>query len=122
MHISLKELFIHRQYMDGPVYYYFDRKTYTVCDKEHMEDAQDLPYARYLPLFQVDEQVLQKEYIQRYMPKATWRKFQESPFCFGAFIERANEESAWWEFYKKAVYNQARQWCMENHIAFVDEV
>jgi hypothetical protein len=121
MRISLKELFIHRQYMDGPVYYYFDRKTYTVCDREHMEDEQDLPYVRYIPLFQVDEQALQKAYIQQYMPKGTWRKLQESPLCFGAFIEINHKERAWWDFYMKVVYDQAKQWCMENHIVFEDD-
>ena len=114
MRISLKELFIHRQYTDGPVCYYFDRKTYTITSEENREDSQNTPYVRYIPLFQIDEQILQMEFIQKYMPKGTWRKFQEGPFCFGAFIERAHEERAWWEFYKKAVYNQARQWCMEN--------
>lgn len=121
MRISLTELFIHRQYADTPVYYCFDRKTYTVCDKEHMEEAQDLPYVRYIPLFQVDEQALQKEYVQQYMPKGTWRKLQEDSYCFDAFIERCNEGRAWWDFYEKAVHDLARQWCIENHIVFVDQ-
>ena len=122
MRISLKELFIYRQYTDGPVYNYFDRRTYTVCREEHLDNVQNTPYVRYIPLFQVDEQALQNEFIQRYMPKGAWRKFQDSLYCFEEFMQRNNEWYHWWDFYKKAVYTIARQWCIEHHIAFVDEV
>ncbi len=120
MCISLNDFFWHRQYADAPVYYYFDRKTYAICEKEHMEDAQDMPYARYIPLFQVDEQALQNEFIQQCMYKGAWRKFQECPYCFEEFMQRSNEWSHWWDFYKKSVCDIARQWCVENHISFAD--
>lgn len=122
MHISLKELFIYRQYTDGPVHNYFDRKTYTVCREAQLDNEQNAPYIRYIPLFQVDEQALQNEFIQGYMPKGAWRKFLECPFCFEEFMQRNNEWYHWWDFYKKAICDIARQWCVENHIAFVDEV
>ena len=121
MRISLNDFFRHCQYTDGPVYYYFDRKTYTICEKERMEDALDVPYVRYIPLFQVDEKALQDEFIQQYMYKGAWRKFQDSPYCFEEFMQRNNEWYHWWDFYKKSVYQIARQWCMDNLISFVDE-
>ncbi len=121
MRISLLELFSHRQYTDFPVSYYFDRKTYTICWKEQLEDPQDTPYPRYIPLFRVDEQALQNDYIQRFMGKSAWRKYQEGTDCFRTFMDRNGEWDGWWRFYEKTVFEIAKQWCGENHISFVDD-
>ena len=118
MRISLKELFSHSQYTNRPVYYYFDKKTYTICDINSLDHQQNLPYIRYIPLFQVDEEAIQQEYILRFMGKRAWRKFQESSVCFEAFMQTNNEWNSWWRFYQQTVYALIKQWCNDNHIVF----
>ena len=118
MRISLTELFAYQQYANRPVYYFFDRKTYTICDITSLDLRQDLPYIRYIPLFQVDEEAIQQDYILRFMGKRAWRKFQESIFCFEEFMQMNNEWNSWWRFYQQTVDEIARQWCTDNHIAF----
>ena len=118
MRISLEELFIHRQYANYPIYYYFDRKTYTICPADLLEQNQDVPYVRYIPLFQHNNEEMQNEYIQRFMGKKAWMDYKESTFCFEEFMQRNRKWDSWWDFYYKSVCDFARKWCIENHIAF----
>ncbi|MBO5322735.1 MAG: hypothetical protein J6A88_01360 [Oscillospiraceae bacterium] len=117
MHISLQDLFAHRQYTNHPVYYYLDRKTYKICAVNSLKH-QNLPYIRYIPLPQVDEEYIQQQYLQQFMGKGALSKFYESTFCFEELMHRCNEWNSWWRFYEKTVFEIARQWCTENNIVF----
>jgi len=120
MHIPLKELFLYRQYTDGPVFYYFDRKKYTIISLESIESSQDLPYERYIPIFQVDEKALQNSYIQRFMGKSAWHKYQNASLCFEEFLQRNGAWNSWWDYYKESVCDIARQWCKKHGVSFVE--
>lgn len=121
MYIKLSELFIYRQYKAYPISFYFDRKTYTVVSSTFFcEHKYDEVYERFIPLFQIDEERIQDNFIREFNNKKLLRDYENKTVCFEAFARDCSIWRQWWDYYKKIVYQIASDWCRDNHIRYVD--
>ena len=65
MYINLETLFLHRQYVDHPIYYYFDKKSYTIVEVNNPNQppkSDTEHYERYIPIFNIDENKIINDY------------------------------------------------------------
>lgn len=120
VHISLKELFQYRQYNESSPAYCFDRKTYTICDIAIVNTQEESPYSRYIPLFQIDQCQLEKDYILQFLGKKELRRFEITTDCFEAFMQKLGLWQSFWNYYVAAVCDIAKQWCIENNLVFCE--
>ena len=118
MQIELKTLFIYRQYVDYPMAYYFDRKTYNIVDAAASLELTDETYERCIPLFQIDEEALQDEFILQLNNKKILSDYRQRTVCFGEFIDKRYLGDSWWRFYEGKVYEAAADWCQKNNIKY----
>jgi len=116
--ISISELFKYRQYVDAAVYYCFDKKEYKICDISFLETKSDTPYQRFISLLQIDEKVIQDNYIQSLNDKHISREYQETTLCFNAFAESKSLWQDWWKYYITAVFELEKIWCEDNNIKY----
>lgn len=121
MYIHIEELFRHRQYTDFPMAYCFDRKTYTICDSVYLDLPNEGFYERYIPLFQIDQDAIENNYIQQLNNREILRAFQQKDICFEAFIQQNALWDDWWQYYKETVYQIAEQWCEINAIKYKEK-
>lgn len=115
-------LFVYRQYVDYPVQYYFDRKTYAVCEMTSVLDEEIAYYRRYVPLFQIDEESIICDFIMQLNDCRMLRKYIERTVCTEEFLQQNRLWDSWWLYYREAVFRVAEQWCMENSINLKKDV
>lgn len=104
-----------------PDCYCFDRKTYRLCDISHLATKSDETYVRYIPLFQVDKDAIENDFILDLHDKHLLRKYSTSDVCFEEFVQRNNLWNPWWTYYKRAVTQIAIHWCENNNINYRNE-
>lgn len=121
MKIPISELYRHWQSTDFPVAYCFDRKTYTVCEISCLEEANDEPYQRYLPLLQIDRDKIEERFIESFNDRQLLYKYKKDPnFNFHHFVESQGWWwDRWWGFKRKVIFDLQREWCEEHHIQYV---
>ena len=118
LRVKLSELRRYYNRVGALIEYYFDRKTYAVVDAETISLTLDEPYQRYIPLYQIDEEQLQDDYINSWNDKKMLYEYEHAPYCFEAFIQRRSLANNWWRFYCKQVSYIAVSWCEEHHIKY----
>lgn len=118
MYVHLEELFKYRQYVDCPVNYCFDRKLYQICDAASAEQKCDTFYDRYIPMFQIDTETLERDFIASCNDRFLLRAFKDSSCCFEEFVQRAGLFHRWWNFYRLEVAKAAIAWCDKYHIKY----
>lgn len=121
MCILLKELFAYRQYAGSPIWYYFDRKTYSFVETNSLPMDHDESYARYIPLFSVDQDALENSFLTDLNDKRILHKWHNFEFCFEEFCQQNHLWNRWWDYYTDAVYQIAIQWCVEHNIKYRGE-
>lgn len=119
MKIQISELFKYRQYVNSPLYYCFDRKEYKICDVSFLNSQENMPYKRYIPLLQIDENKLQKKYIASLNNVKLIRDFSNTNLSFNAFIDYCNLQSDWWNHYRRTVFELEKVWCEENSFQYI---
>ena len=122
MRIDLDTLFTYRQYTDGIVYYYFDKKTYTIVTKDQAKKLTSENYIRCIPMFQIDETKIQKDYIDSLHNKkieSEYNHYKENFDNFNHFIHNRLEND-YWKFYCIEVKKLAIAWCEKNNIKYID--
>ena len=122
MYIELETLFDYRQYTGAPVHFYFDRKTYQIVDAKSREAVSNVPYERYLPLFQIDEEAMQEAYILQLNRKDILYAYRRRMAGFREFVESYGLWEDWWQSYCDTVCRYAMEWCRKNHINYKDSV
>ena len=118
MYVKLEELFSYRQYDDAPIEYYFDRKRYAIVDRSAVLHSSQEHYERYVPLYQINEQELQEDYIVHWNNKKLLFDYRHRSVCFEAFLQERALWNDWWEYYVKRVRQIAIDWCKENRISY----
>lgn len=119
MKTTLSQLFSYRQYTGYPIAYCFDRKNYTICDSAMMNNNNDFPYLRYIPIFQITQDEIEYNYILQLNDSHLLKKYTECECCFEAFMQQHNLWwDDWWNYYTSTVYRIAEQWCKENTINY----
>lgn len=116
MRISLDEL-VRQQHNIGC---WFDRKTYTICHCDP-PDADDLPYRRYIPMFQIDWNMIYIDFVDDLNDGHIKTRWKHSGLSVSAFIEREDLERCWFEYLYAAKRKLAIQWCQENNIRYEGE-
>lgn len=117
MYTDFITLFSYRQYVGSPVYYYFDRKTYKICDVASVPPESNY-YKRYVPLLQIDEEAIQQSFIEQINDRHLIRKYKERNVCFEAFLQQYNLWERWWSYYRNKINLIAQQWCDEHSIKY----
>lgn len=121
MYVAISELFSYRQYVDFPVAYCFDRKTYRFCDCSHLDLPGNSAYERFIPLFQIDQKAIEMSFISSFHNQYFLLKYNASKTCFEEFAQQNNLWNQWWEYYKESVNHVAVQWCENNNIKYKNE-
>ena len=126
MYTDIETLFLYRQYVDHPIYNYFDRKSYTIIQ---VKNPNNLPqsttqfYEQYIPLFQIDEEKIVNDYLMNINnPKITSHFINSShyPTDIAEFLIRYYPSMShdWYKFYDSEVAKAAIAWCEQNHIKY----
>ena len=124
MYIELQELFAHRQYVNHPIYYYFDRKTYAIVqvDKPNMKPNSNIGYyERYIPMFQVDNEKIEEAYVDSLNNPKLKKDFKESHIDIAEYLIRNYsyyKADDWYDFYYNQVCKIAILWCKNNNIRY----
>lgn len=118
MQITISELFTHRQYTDFPAAYCFDRKTYSFCDPSWLSFQNGAFYQRYISLFQIDQNAIEKAFLFNLHNKQIFNKYKTNNMCFEEFVQQNNLWDQWWDYYKMQVNQIAIQWCEKNKINY----
>ena len=119
MKIKISELFKYRQYTETDMMYCFDKKECCVCDVSMLNYESDTPYQRFIPLLQIDEQLIQAEYLKYINDKRIEKTFEKSRLCFAAFIEQMGLQNDWWNYFVTDVFNKQREWCEKNAVKYI---
>ena len=120
MHIDFTTLFSYRQYVNCPVRFCFDRKKYKVCDINSIYFEED-NYNRYVPLFQIDEEAINQEFINQLNDKQILHKYSARKVCFEEFLQQYGLWERWWSFYRNKINMVAQQWCNEYAIKYIPQ-
>ena len=122
MYIDMKTLFLHRQYVDHPIYYYFDRKSYTIVEVNNPNQppkSNTEHYERYIPMFQIDEEQIVAAYLESLNNPKLEKDFRESLIDIAEYLIRNYsyyKADDWYQFYEAQVCQIAADWCEQNHI------
>ncbi len=126
MYIDTTTLFLYRQYVDHPIYNYFDRKSYTIIQVENPNNppkSDTEHYEQYIPIFQVDEKKIVNDYlVQVNNPKfiKTFINSSHYPLDIAEFLIRYYPDMSydWFEFYDAEICKVAVAWCKQNNIRY----
>ena len=124
MYIDMKSLFHHRQYVGGLTYYYFDKKEYKIVEVEKPNSpppSDTIYYERYIPMFQVDDDKIQRDYVASLNNPKFTKDFEESHIDIAEYLIRNHsyyKAEDWYEFYYQEVCKIAAEWCDNNHIRY----
>lgn len=118
MYIELETLFSFRQYVDLPIEYYFDIKTYTIIDASSKSSIPLDKYDQCIPLFQINQEKIQYDYICLLNNRNILYEYNHKNVCFEEFIQRHLLWQDWWRFYKDNVLQLAIEWCKKNNINY----
>lgn len=97
---------------DGTVYP-FDE---LVKDFGYVSQEDIISAGKYIPLFETDIVVLEQEFLKQRSLKMNDSKDADFDVNFKTYIDENNLWEAWHDFEYRRLYQDAVNWCRENHI------
>lgn len=118
MYIAISDLVSYRQYTAIPPVYCFDRKKYRFADFSRLSSQNSEPYLRYIPLFRIDQNMIEEEFLLGLHDKQLLCRYHASNICLEEFAQQNHLWRQWWDHYESQVKQIAIQWCEENNINY----